>query len=1583
MADLEQSGKNPVNDTNSVHGVVVQARLSSWYSAATVKRKQALHEWELNIPHWYKTLPPDRRKVLEAAHQRSMGALNMLDGILKDLKGAIEFGEPLLQAAIQQKVGRLIDVKRVFFARKEFMAADRSKVFGDEATGYCYYTGLSLIEAALQNFSANEAVESNGDDSSLITRYDFHRRPAAATFNEGAVLARKDLLRPHVFAGLCRELDLGKLYLAHVTSIVKPPDKPEGISDNDAARVRSLITASTRQQLLFAAEVALELGNIKQDAYTLLKELAFWKADVAWRGKSVYFSNLKMLHVELRQIIVIGPLKFGYVRGVKVFEREPCIVFISGDPICELKEYADLGGLQTDLVERLCSGEYRQFFSQCVLYEQQTKFFSTVKLHLDPLNMYAEDEDFDPAKARTGTWSTGYGISMPRTWGDHSLQKVDLILSNARAMVVSTASADDNARNAWLMSLASVALTVLNVASFVVPQLAPLMLLIGAVQMLYEIATGAEAWEEGDMKEAWAHVSAVAFNVTTAIVGAKLLPMIKTPFVEALAHVRCPDATVRLYAPGLKPYLRQVSLPESLKANANGLFEHGGNLYLPENDGHYLVEPSGTGNTYRIVHPQNPSAYSPQVRLTEVGAWMHEHENPLTWTTPQLMQRLGPVAQRLGQQPLKLERICQMAAVDSSMLRKMHVDQGPVPGLLADTLKRFDIDETIASEKPGVSASLLAKHQADLFAQRYAATESESGAAVGLLKRSFGSLPDSVAQELLSHASKTEVQMIEQHQRVPLRLAEEARCYQQEVRLARAYEGLYRKTLGNHDTQRMVLHSMKTLPGWPSDLRIEVLEKTNEGGERLVDSIGPEGVAAKRFLIKFGPENLYEVRDDKFGVLNQQADIYGAMQAAVSPEDLAAMKLTAGDRGASLKQALQQKPLMPRDELRKLLKMQPVKPGYKPPMRLADGRLGYPLSPLRGAGRRPFACEMKAAKLYPSKSIESVEEMLGLRALDDAGMLARLEQLEQEFNQLNADLKNWEQQEGAVGSARDRRRVANTLKEVWRRSSPQALASDQTPIGHILDLSDEVVGELPPITANMDHVGSLVLPRMALTDASLPFLSSFRRLRWLNMSDNYLTRLPEFAEGTVQLTKLDLSNNAIQLTEQSRMRLEGMQSLKTLKLSCNRQLGWVANLHGLRNLNQIYLANTGTTTFPTGAERLTNLAMIDLHSNQITTLPEYAYQHLDRINLHDNPFSAATRARLRLDPLDPAQWDDHVTHDEARELWLHDSTVTERVRRGTTWDEVKLNPQSDAFFTVLADTTRCAEYISGVTRPAMAERVWEMLEAAKEGQAIRESLFKTADDRITCGDGSSVEFMNLESELLADKALEMAGAGDAEGKLIATAEQLFRLKLVDVIAQRDVEARGPGFTEQVEVILAYRTRLADRLGLPVKSRGMLFSRQANVSQAAIDDAYAQVILDECVISNKVDFFLEREFWEKHLRSHYSREFASLMDPIIEEIDEKSAALDELSASQNTQDNAADQATKDVWQAKHAEVVDRLADLLGKTKDEILVNGSMQSVFYNDEMNLLRAEREREERLNLQTLTQSVLEKVDSTDGAQV
>lgn len=1582
MSSFEEARNSPSTAVGSVHGLVTQQRLPPWYSAAALKRKKEFAEARYETPPWYENASPLRRQALSTAYERCMHAINRLDDVFKALKGPVEFAEPLLVEAMKNTFGATYDVKQLFFARLEFMPPDRKQVFGREATGYCYYQGISLIEAALNNFSREETIELVDKASRLVTRYDFHQRPAT-TFNQSDVFNCRVSVEAHRFARMCRELNLGEQYLAHVESVVKPVDPPGYSQSSMASMVERVIGGAARHQLLFAAEVALGYKDIQQDGYTLIQRLGANQPRLMWHGKPVSCAGFYLFGVALQQIIVIGNITAFYTGfGGVEFEREPCLLFVPGDPVCTLRQYSDVGALTLDLLKRLCSASYRRFFSQFISYAQQQGFFITLKRYLDPANKFAEDQDYDPA-AMSGRIPGGmYAAGYSPLWQGYAEKKITLLLSNAREMVVSTDAADERARNEWLASLGSTALAVLNAASLVFPELAPVMLLIGSVQILREVATGIDAWARGNTQEAWAHVSAIAHNVALAAVGAKLLPLAKSAFMDSLAHVRCPDGNVRLYAPNLTPYQQQLSIPDDVSANAHGLFEHEGGMYLPEltNNTYYRLEPTDTNGSYGILHPQDTSAYTPKVVRTQDGVWIHEYENSLTLTGPQLMRRLGSLINRFADEPLKLERIRQLSGTSVEALRKARVDHVAIPALLADTLKRFEIDEAIQGEGANVRSSVLAAHQSGLFEQRYAALEEGANAQVSLIKRAFPQLPNRVAEELLSGADGAELQAIAQNNRLPLRLAEEARAYQQQVRLARAYEGLYRKTLGNDDTQRMVLHSLEKLPGWPSDLRIEVFEKT-AGGDRLIDSIGPQGAAVSRRLIKFGPKNLYEVRDEKFAVLRLQADIYGAVQAAVLPEDWAAMKLTAADRGASLKQALEQMPLMPREELRALLKMQPVKPGYRPPMRLADGRFGYPLSPVRGVGRRPFVCQMKAAMLYPSKSIEAVDEMLGLQALDDAAMLARLEYLEQEFNQLKAVLEKW-QEEGQVGSVRDRRRVSTTLQNAWRRTTPQTMAADQTPIGHTLDLSDENVGDLPPITANMDHVGVLSLSRMALTDTSLPFLNAFGRLRWLDMSNNHLTRLPEFVNDGANLTKLDLSNNAIRLTEQSRMRLEGMQGLKILKLSGNRQLGWAANVQGMRSLNQLYLAETATTRFPAGAEQLTHLARVDLHSNQITELPEYAYQHLDQINLHGNPLSAAIRARLQLDPpLNQAEWGEHISHDEALRRWLQDTPATEQDSRTTTWNEVKRCPGSDAFFTVLADTTRSAEYTSGVTRQALAQRVWEMLEAAKENQAIRESLFKTADDRITCGDGSSLEFMNLESELLAAQALEAAGAGEAEGKLIATARQLFRLKLVDAIAQRDVDLRGPGFTEQVEVFLAYRIGLADRLGLPFKARSMLFTRQANVSQTAIDAAYAHVLRDERIADDESAFFVEREFWDRHLRSRYSQELDTLMEPVNHSIDEKSAALYELSALQGEQDPTANQATKDAWQAKHDEGVERLVGLLGKSKDEILVDGAMQSAFYEQQMRQLGAERQTQQAAALQTLTRRVLEQFDGRQEA--
>jgi hypothetical protein len=152
---------------------------------------------------------------------------------------------------------------------------------------------------------------------------------------------------------------------------------------------------------------------------------------------------------------------------------------------------------------------------------------------------------------------------------------------------------------------------------------------------------------------------------------------------------------------------------------------------------------------------------------------------------------------------------------------------------------------------------------------------------------------------------------------------------------------------------------------------------------------------------------------------------------------------------------------------------------------------------------------------------------------------------------------------------------------------------------------------------------------------------------------------------------------------------------------------------------------------------LTHLARIDLHTNRITTLPEYAYSTRNA--------STCTTIRVgstlaRLHGEIAQQWDDHVTAAEARTLWLRDVPPSERAQRGELWDDVLADPESNAFFTVLADTTRSAEYASQATRSGLAARLWDMLEATRESQEIRETLLAPLMTASPVAVGGTVRF---------------------------------------------------------------------------------------------------------------------------------------------------------------------------------------------------------------------------------------------------
>ena len=133
-----------------------------------------------------------------------------------------------------------------------------------------------------------------------------------------------------------------------------------------------------------------------------------------------------------------------------------------------------------------------------------------------------------------------------------------------------------------------------------------------------------------------------------------------------------------------------------------------------------------------------------------------------------------------------------------------------------------------------------------LFESRYRALNVAEAHGAQTLQKAFPGLPTLVAQELASHASPAERLQLTTERRVPLPIAEEASVYLQQVRLARAYEGLYLTSASSADTDCLALHSLAALPQWPSQVRLEVHDRYFGG--RLIDSIGPEDAPVRKVL---------------------------------------------------------------------------------------------------------------------------------------------------------------------------------------------------------------------------------------------------------------------------------------------------------------------------------------------------------------------------------------------------------------------------------------------------------------------------------------------------------------------------------------------------------------------------------------------------------------------------------------------------------------------------------------------------------------------------------------------------------------
>ncbi|WP_017720442.1 leucine-rich repeat domain-containing protein [Kamptonema formosum] len=135
--------------------------------------------------------------------------------------------------------------------------------------------------------------------------------------------------------------------------------------------------------------------------------------------------------------------------------------------------------------------------------------------------------------------------------------------------------------------------------------------------------------------------------------------------------------------------------------------------------------------------------------------------------------------------------------------------------------------------------------------------------------------------------------------------------------------------------------------------------------------------------------------------------------------------------------------------------------------------------------------------------------------------------------------------------------------------------------------------------AAKDRVTSLDLSNNWLT--KLPAeIGGLSKLTWLDLSGNQLTELPTEIGSLTNLTRLDLRGN--QLTGLP-AEIGGLTNLTRLDLRGNQLTGLPAEIGGLTNLTELNLSDNQLTELPAEIVRLINLTELDLGGNELTGLP--------------------------------------------------------------------------------------------------------------------------------------------------------------------------------------------------------------------------------------------------------------------------------------------------------------------------------------------------------------------------------------------
>ena len=1201
-----------------IHYQTVSQRVPAHLVHGTPEQRQALRAALPPVLPWLaagSARHPDVVKALRDEYQRHARHAKAVSVLLDQLPSAEAFAEPLLREALKNTFGLDLDVRRTFLFNAARASIDESRAGGGDPVANAFQivkmATQSLLLSALQNFEAFEAEPGGMQDG--------RRSSTIFTSDSGQILEpghTVDLL-PERFALLCRTLDLGGRYQRQHEAIFNPA--PDGTESAAAA-------ASARQA---------RLKLFEQSSFRLTLHLAFLQGAI---DRALYDDLLQVANNQKASGCCGLSLGDVALQGIVLFPRgQRVVVYMPEEPRQPLQAFESLEAFQDSLRRRLQEPAWRAFFLRFVPARERAALVRQIQRRLfprvwNPGGWY--EEQFD-GRADLRLATEAFTAPLFDTLVSRRIAQLkDDGLFNA----VPTAEQDHKSIEDKVRYFLDIGLNVLNVAAFAVPVLGQVMLVVNAALLGYEVYEGFDSLAKGEREDAWGYfmdvVENLAMMAALGSVGAAEqrfnghLPAA----VRSMRPVTLADGSVRLWKPDLTPFAYDIELPAGLRQAENGLDPHQGRDWLQLDGRYYSVRTLlGEEPAFVLEHPSRPGAYEPWVKHNGNGGWLHELETPEQWRGMPLFRRLGPLETEVSE--ALAVRAMRISGTSEAQLRQSLLDSRRPPALLSDTLRRLSMEEVLRQlpvhDQEEASASALVK----LFAYSYGQMQAALSPAGQVLARQFAGLPNAIVEEVVAAATPTELDVLASD-RVPVRLAEEARLYQQQVRIARACEGLFLDVEANPDSARLLLHGLEALPDWPQGLRIGLHQGTLDG-PRLTGI----GSASEAEIALAWHEQLPK-------------DFCQALFEVLPAEVRTRLRL---EDAATLRRKLQEQPMAPRQRLREWLGMPALKPGFHSPMRLADGRIGYPLS---GRGQ-PFFTEDELLDKLRLLELDDVHVEDALQALyriglDRVAIAGRLDELLGERLQLSECLDRWVMDSAgeALGHShqQSRERIGAALWQHWRSNLLPELGRPEVPLLlsriHLADLPQQ----LPEFFRQ--RVVSMLLSEVNLR-AGAPYermirepqlqalAAQFAHVSALHVEGGeWQVGMPQMlARAWPQLRGLGLRElRGLMISYQDVRGLAQLAQLRWLELRGCRLLEWpIVALDGL-TLDYLGLDYLDLDAWPRWLDTvaLARIGELSLVGNRVAELPPDILDDSEpvttpmRVVLHGNPFNCQALLDLRL-----------------------------------------------------------------------------------------------------------------------------------------------------------------------------------------------------------------------------------------------------------------------------------------------------------------------------------------------------------------